>query len=283
MIESKEYFLYNFRSRSDYGRKDFVGVPRLFLFWRKLWDEETCKIYGNKYLTYQTYRKYYGREIIHISSESAFPEFYAFTQRHNRFIVKPLNNYGGNGIYITQANSREEAQTVFDEMLDAGEAIVEEIVVQAPEMAKYNPSSVNTIRFVTFYHKNKLTKICAILRMGRNNSEVDNATYGGIYVDIDFGIAYTYAESYKGEKYAAHPDTGVQIIGTKIPKWNELNSLIEELVKVIPQQKMVGWDMALTPSGWIVIEANHDSASQDLVHDHGLREVMHDFYEAFYE
>ena len=285
MIESKEYFLYAFRSRSDYSRKDFVGVPRLFLFWRKLCDEETCKIYKNKYLTYQTYMKYYGREIVHISSESDFSEFYAFVQRHNRFVVKPLSNYGGKGIHIAQVNNREEARAVFDELCVAGEMVIEELVTQDPEMARFNPSSVNTVRFVTFYHKEKLTKICAVLRMGRNGSEVDNATYGGIYVplEIESGIAYTYAESYKGEKYAFHPDTSVQIIGTKIPKWRELNKLIEELVKVVPQQKMIGWDMALTSTGWIVIEANHDPACQDLVHDHGLREVMHDFYEAFYE
>ena len=284
MIESKEYFLYNFRSRSDYGRKDFVGVPRLFLFWKKLWDEDTCKIYDNKYLTYQTYRKYYGREVICISSDSDFVEFFSFVQRHDQFIVKPLNDYGGKGIHIEQVNRREEAQKVFNELRVAG-AVVEELVIQSPEMAKYNPSSVNTVRFVTFYHRNKLTKICAVLRMGRNGSEVDNATYGGIFVpiDMDHGIAYTYAESYRGEKYAIHPDTGVQIIGTKIPKWAELNRLMEELVKVVPQQKMIGWDMALIPSGWVIIEANHNPACQDQVHDHGLREVMHDFYEAFYE
>ena len=61
MIEPREYFLYDFRSRNEYGRKDFVGVPRLFLFWRKLWDEKICEIYHDKYKTYQTYKKYYNR------------------------------------------------------------------------------------------------------------------------------------------------------------------------------------------------------------------------------
>lgn len=285
MIGPEEYFLYDFRSRNAYGRKDFVGEGRMFLFWRKLWDEKTCEIYSNKFLTYQTYRKYYGREVVHISSDSDFSEFYSFTKRHSRFIVKPLNKYGGSGIHIAGAAGQEEALAIFNEIRAVGAAVVEELVTQAPEMAKFNPSSVNTIRLVTFYHKERLTRICAVLRMGRNGSEVDNATFGGIYAPIDMaeGFIYTYAGSFQGEKYAVHPDTGVQIVGAKIPKWHELNTLMEELVKVVPQQKLIGWDMALTPSGWIMIEANHDPCCQNLVCDHGLREVMHDFYEAFYE
>lgn len=285
MIEPKEYFLYHFRSRNDYGRKDFVGVHRLFLMWHKLWDEEKCRIYKDKYLTYQTYKKYYGREFIKVSAEDDFPQFYSFTQRHGGFIVKPIDNYGGKGIHIVRGMRDEEAHSIFEGILFDGEAVVEELIEQSPEMARYNPTSVNTVRFVTFLHEGKLTKICAVLRMGRNNSDVDNATYGGIHVPIDmeYGIAYTYAESYKGERYAVHPDTGEQIIGTKIPKWDELNRLMEELVKVVPEQKMVGFDMALSASGWVMIEANHDPASQDLVHDHGLRNVMSDFYQAFYE
>lgn len=285
MIVPKEYFLYDFRSKSDYGRKDFVGVGKLFLVWRKLWDEEVCEIYKNKYRTYQVYKQYYGREVIKISDESDASKFYSFVKRHNKFIVKPIGEYGGKGIYIAGIDEQKDAMSVFHEICGDGESIVEELIMQDSDMAKFYPQSVNTVRFVTVYHKYKISKICAVLRMGRTGSEVDNATYGGIYapIDMDYGIVYTYAESYKGEKYAYHPDTGTQILGAKIPKWEELNCLVEELVKVVSEQKMIGWDFALTPNGWIMIEANHDPASQDLVHDHGLRDRMQDFFEAFYE
>lgn len=285
MITPKEYFLYNFRKLNERGRQDFVGTLRLFVFWHKIWNEKICELYDNKWRTYQVYRKYYGREVIEISSETDFSDFYSFTERHHRFIIKPEREYGGKGIYIAEVHNKKDALKLFDEIRRDGNSVVEELITQDSEMARFYPDSVNTIRFVTFYHKDRLTKICAVLRMGRNGSVVDNVTYGGICVPIDMehGIAYTYAESYKGEKYAYHPDTGVQILGAKIPKWMELNHLIENLVKVVPEQKMIGWDMALTPAGWVVVEANHNPASQDLVHDHGLREVMHDFYEVAYE
>ena len=285
LIQPKEYFLYHFRSLSDFGRKDFVGVQRLFIFWRKLWEPKVIEIYNDKFKTYQTYKKYYQREVIEITTDSRFEEFDFFVKRHNRFIVKPISNYGGKGIHIVSVDNQQGSINLFEDFKASGTVVLEELVEQAPDMAAFYPGSVNTIRIVTFYYKGRLTKICAVLRMGRKGSEVDNATYGGIYapIDMEHGIIYTYAESYVGEKYAFHPDTGTQILGAKIPKWDELNSLMEELVKIVPEQNMIGWDMALTSKGWIMIEANHDPASQDLVHDHGLREVMHDFYEAFYE
>ena len=285
LINPEEYFLYNFRRLNERGRQEFVGRTRLNLFWHRIWDDKICEIYDNKWRTYQVYRKYYGREVIEISPETAFSDFHSFTERHQRFIIKPERECCGRGIRIAEAHDKEEAARLFDEMRRDGNAVVEELITQDAEMAKFYPGSVNTIRFVTFYHKDRLTKICAALRMGRNGSEVDNASHGGIFVPIDMehGIAYTYAKSYKGEKYVSHPDTGTQILGAIIPKWTELNRLMENLVKVVPEQKMIGWDMALTPSGWIMIEANHNPSSQDFVHDHGLREVMHDFYEAVYE
>ena len=281
MINPKEYFLYDFRRLNDFGRNEFVGIPRLAVYWRKVFVEKISEIYSDKYKTYQVYQKYYGREVIKISSETDFSAFYSFIERHCRFIIKPIRECGGKGIHIAEAHDKDEAAELFDEILRDGDSVVEELITQDPDIAKFYQGSVNTVRFVTFYHNDRLTKICAVLRMGRNGSEVDNATYGGIFVSIDmkYGIAYTYAKSFKGEKYAFHPDTGVQILGAKIPKWPELNNLVEDLVKIVPEQEMIGWDMALTPTGWVMVEANSRPGSQEAVNDHGLRDVMGDFYD----
>ena len=45
-------------------------------------------------------------------------------------------------------------------------------------------------------------------------------------------------------------------MGFAIPAWDDLLSLAEKLAKVVPEQKYVGWDFALTDNGWILVEGN---------------------------
>ena len=56
--------------------------------------------------------------------------------------------------------------------------------------------------------------------------------------------------------FERHPDTDEQILGAQIPKWGELNQLIEKVVNVLPARKWIGWDFALSKNGWVVVEAN---------------------------
>lgn len=163
--------------------------------------------------------------------------------------------------------------------------IVEEIIVQAEEMAKFHPESVNTIRFVTFYHNEIINKICAIIRIGRGGSIVDNACAGGIYapIDLETGIVETAGTDFNLNKYIHHPYTIAQILGAQIPKWKELNELVKEIVKVVPQMKQVGWDFALTDNGWVMVEGNGRPGVQHVIHNRGLRKEFQCMFDAYNE
>jgi D-alanine-D-alanine ligase-like ATP-grasp enzyme len=100
---------------------------------------------------------------------------------------------------------------------------------------------------------------------------------------METGIIDSPATSQKQEKYFSHPDTGVKILGQSIPRWKELMQLVEELVRVVPEQKQVGWDFALTNQGWIVVEGNDRPGIQRLVPNRGLRTVMQCMYDAYHE
>ena len=46
------------------------------------------------------------------------------------------------------------------------------------------------------------------------------------------------------------------LIGFTIPKWTEACDMAAELAKNIPEAVFVGWDLALSDSGWVMVEAN---------------------------
>jgi hypothetical protein len=53
-----------------------------------------------------------------------------------------------------------------------------------------------------------------------------------------------------------HPVTGVAIIGRSVPCWDAVAALAERAHRVIRDRVLVGWDIAITPSGPLLLEGN---------------------------
>ncbi len=53
-----------------------------------------------------------------------------------------------------------------------------------------------------------------------------------------------------------HPDTGLQLLGLVVPDWSEMASVAIEGAKVLRRFAMIGWDMAPTDKGPVIVEAN---------------------------
>ena len=86
---------------------------------------------------------------------------------------------------------------------------------------------------------------------------VDNGGSGGLINSIDpiTGIITCSADE-MGIHYTEHPDTHYQIVGFKMPRWEEAKELARELAQVMPDNHYCGWDLALTDNGWVLQEAN---------------------------
>jgi hypothetical protein len=55
----------------------------------------------------------------------------------------------------------------------------------------------------------------------------------------------------------AHPDTNLEISGRKIPEMPQIIALVEKAhASMCPGVPMVGWDVAVTPTGLMLLEAN---------------------------
>lgn len=260
-IKPEEYFRYDFLSKSSYSRALIVGEKRRMKCFRDIVNNnEAWKLYTNKYATYKKFSNYYHREVIEINGVEDRDLFINFANHHSRFIVKPVNNYSGKGIFVVDLlKEKRSLEDIFSDIVMVGHSVIEECIVQSSTMASFHSNSVNTIRFVTFYNNGKLNMMFALLRMGQGGNFVDNAGAGGICasVDLQTGLITTPGRDYIGNTYFYHPDSKTQILGNKIPQWESLLELIDELVTVYPEQKWTGWDLCHTEAGWIVVEANH--------------------------
>lgn len=61
---------------------------------------------------------------------------------------------------------------------------------------------------------------------------------------------------YGGKVIHEHPDSGFTFEGFKVPYFKEACEEVLKGVKVIPD-RFIGWDVAITPNGPVIIEANN--------------------------
>jgi Sugar-transfer associated ATP-grasp len=56
--------------------------------------------------------------------------------------------------------------------------------------------------------------------------------------------------------YDRHPVTGVEIVGRQVPCWAEIVALAERAHRISSDRILVGWDIAVTPEGPVLLEGN---------------------------
>jgi hypothetical protein len=119
----------------------------------------------------------------------------------------------------------------------------------------------------------------AILRFGAGGSTVDNLSAGGVSVPVDINtgklVKYGHAKAIETPPYTKHPDSGITFEGFEIPYWKEAVELTMELRrKLFPEVFNIGFDVAITPHGPVMIEANVRSGFFLRASAGGLRPIM---------
>ncbi|MGB3775165.1 MAG: sugar-transfer associated ATP-grasp domain-containing protein [Leeuwenhoekiella sp.] len=184
------------------------------------------------------------------------------SSQQEKLFVKPLSKNGGKGCHlITLATLKEDLKAFDPDFLNQG-AIHQAVVQQHESINAIYPHSINTIRFETYIDKlGKTHVLSGFMRFGAGGKVVDNAGSGGMYVSINMENGKLRAKSHQsmhagGHSLKAHPDTGFVYDGFQIPYFHEAVELVLDAVNFIPD-RIIGWDIGITPEGPTIIEANH--------------------------
>lgn len=259
-VNGSDYFLYGFYFLNNRGKKQFIGSSRKSIkYVRKYNDKEKIKYFEDKTLFRKKFKDYILVDLLDVDSSSN-KTINIFLNQNIQFIIKPKSGSKGQGIKILKSVEINK-QTIKTEFKGY---IFESLIVQHEKMDKLYSKSVNSIRIVTIHNKytNKTKLIGATLKIGTNNSEVDNFAQGSIIVPIDIksGITYKYGINNRSQIFLFHPNTGKQLIGLNIPNWKMLLGEINKFASIIPEVQLVGWDIAITDKGFEIIEGNHNPA-----------------------
>ena len=254
-----EYFMFKFAGQNHQYRSSFITSKERHKYLIYLNQNDFYNRFTDKYESYLLYKKYYKRELVYIKDKEDYDKFEQFCLKYNQIVKKPVDSSLGKGIELIDTKGKN-LKNLFNEILkDHNEFILEERIKQGKEMAKLHPESVNTIRVIPFLKENGEVIIhYPFLKIGQNKSFVDNGGAGGILasVDAETGLVISDGIDEKMKVYVNHPNTEIKIKGFQLPDWNGVKKLANELVREIPTARYVGWDLAYTSKGWIVVEGN---------------------------
>jgi hypothetical protein len=173
-----------------------------------------------------------------------------------QLFCKPIDGGTGDGAGIIDADA---LNTEF--LARARNLVVQPLFVNHPDLDRIFSGCLNTVRVDTLIEGDDVVIGAAALKLGTGTAQVDNWAKGSIAIGVDLTTGrlarsgVTKAE-FGRVRYIAHPNTKVVFSSVVIPHWNEVKELARRSALALRPHRSLGLDIAITPTGPLVIEAN---------------------------
>lgn len=174
----------------------------------------------------------------------------------NEAIIKPtLEGTWGQGVKLIKTENGMipslncSIQDLFKEYKRS--FIIQERFEQHEDIAKLNPTSLNTLRVMSYRRENEIVILYAVIRIGRMNQVIDNETAGGIKADIDLQTGRIKGVAFGSPKEPLMPktDVGTVLDGYQMPCFQKVLDLVKEMHLRLPYFNLIGWDMSVDKNG----------------------------------
>lgn len=216
---------------------------------------ESTEVFRNKQLFYSQFSKFMKRRVASTTDIKSADDIRALG---GKVIYKPIKGSQGFGIKVIEVSNVSD-EKLLNTIHELPEGILETWVVQHNELNKFCSSAVNIIRVVTGRKKDSFKVLAATLTVAKK-LDYANASGDAVFANINVETGEVISEGcdYDEKVYAEHPITKVKFKGFSIPFWKETVEMLSEASEVVPDVGYVGWDVAITPTGPVIIEGNND-------------------------
>ena len=170
------------------------------------------------------------------------------------------------GAYVSEAGDRVTAEFLVASLAERSKTmayILQPRLQNHPALAAISSGGLSTVRLVTALGvpQGEPTLEVAVLRMAATSSTVDNFGEGGLAAPVDFetgrlGPAVKKDLPDAVLDFETHPSTGHRIAGALVPCWAEVVETGLRAHRAFRDLRVVGWDVAVTTEGVVVVEGN---------------------------
>ena len=200
----------------------------------------------------------------------------AFPSGYNdcRLVIKPTMDSGG-GKAVRVISLSGDRLTVDPPVegvnslpslfsLYRGNFVVQVYIRQHPYFARFNESSLNTVRVLTYrrFANEEVVILHRLLRMGQPGSVVDNQASGGIACGISQeGVLLPFGVDKKGRR---HSGSGTVDFGgaALVPFMKEVTETAIEVASCYRHSRLLGLDFAVNEKGEVILIEVNDSNNE---------------------
>lgn len=256
----RDYAVWDIRLLNGRERRTWMTHPKAIRLNNTLNGPDSAALLGDKPKFYRDFADMIGRDWLDVA-DADDDQITAFLARHPRVLVKPARGEGGRGITTFEAADITDPAAWRELLVSEDRTLVEELLPQHERMSQLYAGSVNTLRIITYRAPDeRFHVIASVLRIG-NGGVVDNFAGGGMFTMLDDrGVARWAGVDKNSNVFPRHPVTDVPIAGFEVPLFAEALAMVEAASRRLPTVPYVGWDVAITPTGPALIEANHNSS-----------------------
>ena len=259
----EDYIHNRMQDMSAFQIEQFMTEAELWEAEKKLNNDGFRDIFNSKKSFYQSFSEFMKRQII-FAADVSEEDFIEFVKKYKKVVVKPDDKYAGIGIYILELS--QTGKVVYPEncpcfqKLQEQNYVIEQYVWQAKEYAEVYDKCLNTLRITTLINEEGQAEILfAVNQFGSAGSITDNNDDTALwYVVGKTGkVEYCDIDEKTGLVYDYHPDSNYNMSEFKNPCFNKVCQLAIRLAAVVPECRLIGWDIAVTKEYEIeLIEGN---------------------------
>lgn len=186
-----------------------------------------------------------------------------------RVVFKPSRySSGGSGVVIVRPG--EDGFDLAAYAQRWGTWLVEHHVPQHHDLDVLNPYALNTFRVITLLTAGTAEVLYMMLKLGGIDSTTDNSADGGLQIRVhpDGKLDRHGYDRYLNAQ-TRHQVSTVPFAGHRIAHIGEVRELAARCARLFPQAPFIGWDIAVTPGGPVVIEGNSSPSLAHIQRTHG--------------
>ena len=250
-----DYFRGNYYNLTSKEKDTFVTTKSFYKLISYLNDDKYEIVLHDKILFNTIFKKYLKREFIDLR-ETSLEEFKTFLNSQKVVFAKDPVGYGGHGITKITVSKEKDLKKLYEKLLTQKQYLIEEEIVQSKEVNEINPNVVCSLRICTLYKDGKVYLVGNAFRINQDESEIIGCT-NDLYFSLgkDGKIDSNVIDDY-GKIYEEHPLTHKKFKEVKIPDVKEAFLMCQEAALKLPQVRYIGWDIAFTDNGPVMVEGN---------------------------